>query len=137
MLDPVGVWRFVAGYAIAEETGERIELYGADPRGYGIFEPGGRMMAMLEASGRVAGKSEAEMAELYRSMVAYSGRWSVDAEKFITEVDLASDPSLVGTTQVRYYTYDGQIMSLRTPPMALPAFNGRNAVIYADWKRES
>jgi hypothetical protein len=137
MLDLVGVWRFIAGYAIAEETGERIELYGADPRGYGIFEPSGRMMAMLEASGRVAGKSEAERAELYRSMVAYSGKWSVDAEKFITEVDLASDPSLVGTTQVRYYAYDGQIMSLRTPPMALPAFNGRNAVIYADWKRES
>ncbi len=137
MLDPVGVWHFAAGYAIAEGTGELIELYGDDPRGYGIFEPGGRMMAMLEASGRVAGKSEAEMAELYRSMVAYSGKWSVDAEKFITEVDLASDPSLVGTTQVRYYTYDGQIMSLRTPPMALPAFNGRTAVIFADWKRKS
>ncbi len=136
MLDPVGVWRLIAGYAIAEETGERIELYGADPRGYGIFEPGGRMMAMLEASGRVAGKTEAEMAGLYRSMVAYSGKWSVDAEKFITEVDLASDPNLVGTTQVRYYTYDGEIMSLRTPPMALSVFNGRNAVIYADWRRE-
>ena len=60
MLDPVGVWRFIAGYAIAEETGEHVELYGADRRGYGIFEPGGRMMAMLEASGRVAGKSEAQ-----------------------------------------------------------------------------
>ena len=137
MLDPVGVWRFIAGYAIAEETGERIELYGAEPRGYGIFEPGGRMMAMLGASGRVPGESVSEMAELYRSMVAYSGKWSVDAEKFITEVDLASDPSWVGTTQVRFYTYDGQIMSLRTPPVALPAFNGRTAVIYAEWQREA
>jgi hypothetical protein len=137
MLDPVGVWRFVAGYAIAEETGERVELYSADPRGYGIFERGGRMMAMLEASGRVAGKSEAEMAELYRSMIAYSGKWSVDGEKFATEVDLASDPNLVGTTQVRYYKYDGQIMSLRTPPIEVPAFNGQTAVVYADWKRES
>jgi hypothetical protein len=55
MLDPVGVWCFVAGYAIAEDTGERIDLYGADPRGYGIFERGGRMMALLEAGGRVGG----------------------------------------------------------------------------------
>jgi len=132
MLDPVGVWRFVAGYAIAEDTGERIDPYGADPRGYGIFDRGGRMIALLEASGRVAGKSEAQMAELYRSMIAYSGKWSVDGEKFVTEVDIASDPSLVGTSQIRYYTYDGEIMSLRTPPMALPAFNGRKAVIYAD-----
>lgn len=137
MLDPVGVWRLIAGYAIAEETGERIELYGLDPRGYAIIERGGRMMAMLGASGRAAGKSEAEMAELYRSMIAYSGRWSVDAEKFTTEVDLASDPSLVGTTQVRYYAYDGRTWSLRTPPMIIPAFDGRTAVIYADWKREA
>jgi hypothetical protein len=136
MLNPVGVWRFIAGYAIAEETGERTDLYGAEPRGYAIFDAGGRMMGMLEASGRVAGDSETEMAELYRSIIAYSGKWSVDAEKFITEVDLASDPSLVGTAQVRYYTYDGQMMSLRTPPMALPRFGGRTAVIYADWKRE-
>jgi lipocalin-like protein len=136
MLDPVGVWCFVAGYAIAEDTGERIDLYGADPRGYGIFERGGRMMALLEAGGRVAGQTEAEMAELYRSVIAYSGKWSVDAEKFVTEVDLASDPGLVGTSQVRYYTYDGEIMSLRTPPLALPGFNGRRAVVYADWKRE-
>jgi lipocalin-like protein len=135
MLDPVGVWRFVAGYAIAEDTGERIDLYGADPRGYGLFDPGGRMIMLLEATGRVAGQTEAEMAQLYRSMIAYSGKWSVDAEKFVTEVDLASDPSLVGTSQVRYYTYDGEIMSLRTPALALPGFNGRIAVVYADWKR--
>ena len=37
MLNPVGVWRFIAGYAIDEQTGERIDLYGAEPRGYGIF----------------------------------------------------------------------------------------------------
>jgi Lipocalin-like domain len=137
MFDPVGAWRLIAGYAIVEQTGERIELYGPDPRGYAIIAHGGRMMAMLGASGRVAGKSEAEMAELYRSMIAYSGKWSVDTEKFTTEVDLASDPSLVGTTQIRYYTYEGQLWSLRTPPIAIAAFDGRPAVIYADWKREA
>ena len=61
---------------------------------------------------------------------------AVEGEKFVTEVDLASDPNLVGTSQVRYYTSDGESMSLRTPPMAGPAFNGQKAVIYADWKRE-
>jgi lipocalin-like protein len=94
------------------------------------------MMMLLEATGRMADQTQAEMAQLYRSMLAYSGKWSVDAEKFVTEVDLASDPSLVGTSQVRYYTYDGEIMSLRTPALALPGFNGRIAVVYADWKRE-
>jgi hypothetical protein len=95
------------------------------------------MIAMLEASGRVTGNSMAEMSELFRSLIAYSGKWSVDAEKFVTKVDLASDPSLVGTSQVRYYTFDGETLSLRTPPIALPAFDGRKAIVYADWERET
>jgi hypothetical protein len=126
----------VAGYVVAEETGERTELFGAAPRGYAIFDADGRMMAILAASDRVAGTSVADMAELFRSMVAYSGRWSIDGERFVTEVDLASDPSWIGTAQVRYYAFDGRTLSLRTALIQHPSFPGRMAVVYAEWERE-
>ena len=76
------------------------------------------------------------MAELFRSMVAYGGKWSIDREKFVSEVDIAADPGWVGTTQVRYYTSDGQTLSLRTAPLELPSHPGRKAVVYADWEKE-
>jgi lipocalin-like protein len=135
MLDLVGVWRLVDLYALAE-TGERTQLIGAGLSGYAVFEPGGRMMAIVTASNRATGRSVPELAELFLSMGAYSGKWSVDAEKFITVVDLAWDPSWVGTSQIRYYTFDGRTLSLRTAPIELPAFPGRKAIAYADWERE-
>jgi lipocalin-like protein len=136
MLDLVGVWRLVSGYAIAQETGERVELFGDDPVGYAIFEPGGRMMTIVTANNRIRGASVSAMSELFRSMVAYSGKWAIDGDKFITKVDLASDPGWVGTAQVRYYTYDGETLSLQTAPLEHPSFPGKTAIVYADWRKE-
>jgi hypothetical protein len=136
MLDLVGVWRLIASYVVVEETGERTELLGSEPYAYAIFEPGGRMMVIGQAKNRAPGTSTAAMAELFRSMVAYSGKWSIESEKFVTKVDIAADPGWVGTTQVRYYTFDGQTLSLRTAPLELPSLPGRKAVVYADWEKE-
>jgi hypothetical protein len=136
MLDLVGVWRLVASYVVLEETGERTELLGSEPRAYAIFEPGGRMIMIGTANDRMPGTSTAAAAELFRSMVAYSGKWSVDSEKFVTEVDVAADPGWVGTQQIRYYTFVGQTLSLRTAPFELPSFPGQKAVVYADWEKD-
>lgn len=135
MPDLVGVWRLVGGYAIAQESSERVELFGNDPIGYAVFEPGGRMMVIAAASDRIPGVSTPEMAQLFKSMVAYSGKWSIDSEKFVTEVDLASDPSWIGNAQVRYYAFDGQTLSLRTAPLEHPSFPGMKAIVYADWRK--
>jgi hypothetical protein len=137
MLDLAGVWRLVASYVVFEDTGERTELLGYEPSAYAIFEPGGRMMVIGHAKSRIPGTSTAAMAELFRSMVAYSGKWSIDSEKFVTEVDIAADPGWVGTKQVRYYTFDGETLSLRTAPLEIPSFAGRKGIVYADWVRDA
>jgi Lipocalin-like domain len=135
-LDLVGVWRLVGGYAIAQATGQRVELFGNDPQGRAIFDPGGRMVVIVAASNRVPATTISAMAELFRSMVAYSGKWFVDGDKFITEVDLAADPAWVGKPQIRYYTFDGQTLSLRTAPVEHSSFAGGTAIVYADWRKE-
>ncbi len=136
MMDLIGVWRFVAGYAVVEGTGERIEFLGPEPRGYGIFEPGGRVMAILTAGKRVSGIAPAELGELFRSMIAYTGKYFVEDDRIVIKVDVAADPAKVGTTQTRYYTFDGQILSLRTAPMEIPSLPEKKAIVYADWERE-
>ena len=99
MLNLVDVWRLTASYVVVEGSGERTELLGPEPYAYAIFEPGGRMMVIGHAKNRTPATSTAAMAKLFRSMVAYSGKWSIDSEKFVTEVDIAADPGWVGTTQ--------------------------------------
>ena len=117
----VGVWRLKSAVIIDQESGERTETYGANVLGRAIFEATGRMIVMLVPSGRSHADSDADAAQLFRSMVAYSGRWSIDGEKFVTRVDMAWEPSWIGTEQVRYYAFDGQTLSLRTAVIEVPA----------------
>ena len=136
-LNLVGVWRLESSYFVAQETGERRDIFGPQPFGYVIFEASGRMLALITPAGRTPPASPTEMAALFRSMAAYTGRWAIDGEQFITQVDGAWDPSWVGTDQVRYYTFDGQTLSLRTMLIDHPAFPGQKVIGYLDWHREA
>ena len=137
MLNLVGAWRLVSGYFVAQDTGDRRDIFGAEPFGRAVFDPNGRMLVLITPAGRSPAESTSEMAALYKSMAAYTGRWSIDGEKFVTKVDGAWDPSWVGTEQVRYYTFDGETLSLRTAPIEHPAFAGQMVIGYLDWQREA
>jgi Lipocalin-like domain len=137
MIDLVGTWRLKSAYFVAQGTGERLDVLGADPFGYAVFEPGGRMISILTADVRARAAAAADMATLFKSMVAYTGRWSIDGEKFVTQVDGAWDPSWVGTEQVRHFEYDGHALSVRTAPLSHPSFPGEEVIGYVDWEREA
>jgi hypothetical protein len=137
MLNLVGVWRLRAGYFVAQDTGDRHDIFGAEPFGRVVFEPDGRMIVLITPAVRTPSESASEMAAMFKSTAAYTGRWSIDGEKFTTEVDGAWDPSWVGTEQVRYYTFDGHTLSLRTMPIEHPAFPGQKVIGYLDWQREA
>ena len=70
-------------------------------------------------------------------MIAYTGRWSIDGEKFVTKVDGAWDPDWVATEQVRPYALDGQTLSIRTAPIEHPSFPGPKVIGYVDWQRDA
>jgi len=136
MLDLVGAWRLMAAYFVGQETGDRLDLFGPEPFGSVIFAPTGRMIVLITSAGRTPATSSSEMAALFKSMVTYTGRWTLDGEKLVTQVDGAWDPRWVGTEQVRYYAFDGQTFSVRTAPIEHPALPGQRAIGYLDWQRE-
>ena len=49
----------------------------------------------------------------YRS---YCGNYTDDGEKLVTRVDPASDPSWIGSDQVRRVRFEGERMVLTPPP---------------------
>jgi hypothetical protein len=102
-----------------------------------VFEPGGRLIVLITSSARRPGASDTEMAALYKSMVAYTGRWSVDGDTLITQVDGSWDPTWVGTEQVRHLVYDGHTLSAHTEPVEHPSFPGQQVIGYLDWERET
>jgi Lipocalin-like domain len=135
-LNLVGAWRLTASYFVDQQTGQRCGEFEADVFGSAVFDPNGRMMALITTGARTKAESDSDRAALFKSMVAYTGTWSVDDEKLVTQVDGAWEPTWIGTAQVRYYAFDGQTLSLRTAPIQIPAFPGRDVIGYLDWRRD-
>jgi hypothetical protein len=136
-MDPVGAWRLKSAYFVAQRTGDRVDVLGTEPFGYALFESSGRMVSLLTSGAGTRAAWASDPAALHNSMVAYTGRWSVDGDKIVMQVDGAWDPSWVGTEQIRHFTFDGRTLSLRTAPIEHPSFPGENVIGYVDWEKEA
>jgi len=115
--DLTGTWKLVTAWTI-RAGGERTPMYGEHPNGFLIYTREGRMMAILthgdrkRLSGNRATSSEAERAEAFSTVLAYGGPFSIEANKVIHHVDIASYPNFVGTDQVRYMKLEGDRLTL-------------------------
>ena len=103
----LGIWRLVSFEVEFQATGEREHIRGKNPTGYIIFTPEGRMMVVLTNEGRKVPKTDQDRADLFNSMVAYTGIYRIEDDKWITKVDVSGNPALVGTEQARFFRVDG------------------------------
>ena len=105
----VGVWK-LAGGAMTDPSGKQVGVpYG--PRGMGLVSltADGRMMAVL-IDGRAKLPDGAK-----REYSSYCGNYTFDGTTLITTVDAASDPSRMGSQQVRKVRFEGERMILVPP----------------------
>ncbi len=77
-------------------------MYGPDPRGAIVFGAG-LMAVVIAASGRAPPEDEAGMASAFRGMMAYTGRFTVEGDRIVTEVDAAWHPAWENTRQPRFF----------------------------------
>jgi len=115
---PVGTWKLVSCVYEDAQTKERTLPYGVHPKGYAILTPEGRLMALITAEGRKAPRTAEDRDVAFRSAVAYSGRYRVDGNKFVTTVDIAWHEAWVGTDQVRFFKRVGDRLHIESPPTA-------------------
>jgi hypothetical protein len=69
-------------------------------------------------------------------MIAYTGKYRVENDKFITTVDLAWYEAWVGTEQVRFFRVDGDKLSIITAPMPNPNKPDGTMIGTVVWERE-
>ena len=86
------------------------EPYGGKGLGRVMFNADGRMMAVT-CDGRPDLPAGTE-----RSYSSYIGSYTFDGERLVTRVDGASDPSRIGSDQVRGVRFEGERMVLSPPP---------------------
>jgi Lipocalin-like domain len=131
----LGSWKLISWVQEFQDGSEPRPEYGKNPIGYIIFTPEGRMMAILEGEGRKSPKTDEERVKLFRSMIAYSGMYRLEGDKWITKVDVAWHPDRRGSEQMRFFKLEGDRLYVSTPWMPSPNFGGKVIRSLLVWER--
>ena len=130
----IGNWKLVSWQVVTD--GEVRDLFGSKPKGYLILTREGRSMAVTTAEARTSGESEAERAALHKSMLAYTAKYRVEGDEFITTVDASWNESWNGTEQRRRFRVDGDKLFIESAPAPSILFPGKVDFRRIVWERE-
>ena len=129
-----GTWKVLSAVVEDAQTKEKTPLYGEHPKGYLILLPSGRMMALLVSEGRKVAQTDEERAAAYRSMVAYTGKFTIEGNKWTTQPDVAWNEGYM-MDQVRYFKLDRDRLIVETAPAMSPDF-GKVVRFTVVWQRD-
>ena len=118
----VGTWRLVSYEVEAQATGQRGPIMGEKPTGYATFLPEGRVFFVLTGEGRKPASTDQERAALLGTVIAYTGKYTLDGDKWTTDVEVAWNPEWVGTKQVRTFAIKDDRLMVTTPWRLMPNF---------------
>jgi ribosomal protein L31 len=127
-----GRWNLTEFKREFSDTREVIDVMGPAPSGTLSVSDDGYVAVLITAAGRTA---ETPPEKLFATLMAYSGPCTVDAQRFITNVELAWHPAWVGTQQVRNYTIAGDELRITTDEQTHPAYPGRLGRGILVWRR--
>jgi hypothetical protein len=135
----VGTWKLVSASSTTAK-GERNETpYGPNPAGFLTYTGDGRVSALISYGGRkpisVGGGSATlleEQAEAFKTFLAYAGRYTVSGDTVSHHVEISSIQSYVGKELVRSVKFQGDRITLITPPAPM---NGKIQTVELIWQR--
>ena len=106
----VGTWKLLHATALDAAGTARPAPYGGKALGRVTFTADGRMMSVV-----CDGRKELPPG-VSREYSSYCCNYTYNGEKLVTRVDAASDPSRIGSDQVRGVRFEGERMVLIPPP---------------------
>jgi hypothetical protein len=109
MTSAIGTWRLVRAVS-RDATGNELPApYGGHATGRVTLGADGRMMAVTcDGRREIPGGGKREYS-------SYCGNYTFDGKQLITRVDAASDPTRLGSDQIRDVRFEGDLMVLRPP----------------------
>jgi hypothetical protein len=131
----VGTWKLVSASSTTS-TGERNETpYGLNPMGFLTYSADGRVTALISYGGRKplsVGSRMEEQAKAFKTFLAYAGRYTLNGDRVTHHVEISSIQSYVEKDLIRHVKFQGDQITLLTPPTRL---NGKTQTIELIWRR--
>ena len=129
----IGGWTLVTAQ-MQFEDGTTIDMHGPEPLGSVVFT-GKRMSAIITHRSRPA-RTNDNLGDLFKTMLAYAGRYSIEGDELVTAVDTAWVPECVGTTQRRAIEIEGDTLSIRTAKQPSLMQQGKVMTGVLTWQRD-
>ena len=124
----IGTWKLLSFYDESVETGKRANVLGENPRGLLILTTDDRIALTLLDRSRQPAKgavpTDAEAAELFKTMLAYVGKYQLDptpteaGAKMVIRSEVASNPRIEGVDRGFFVRVDGNKLIFKTDPPA-------------------
>ena len=89
----LGTWKLVSYETEVQATGEKEPAMGQNPTGYVAFNAEGRVFLVLTGEARKPAKTSLERAELFTTLIAYTGTYRVEGDKWTTRSRWRGFPS--------------------------------------------
>jgi hypothetical protein len=131
----IGIWKLISWQVISEKE-ETQNVFGSHPKGYLILTREGRSMALTTADNRKGGMGDAERAALHKSMLAYTGKYRIEGNDFITTVDVSWNEVWNGTEQRRHFRIEGDKLLIDSTPGPSIVFPGKTDFRRLVWERD-
>jgi len=131
-----GVWKLDSFLFEDAQTKEKKGLFGEHPKGFMMLLPTGRMAGIITADGRKVPQSDPERVASFQSLIAYSGKFRLEGNKFITSVEVAWNEAWVGTDQARTFKLEGDKLFIISATQPNVSFGGRTMTGILSWDRE-
>jgi len=131
----IGTWKLVSWQVIIENEPPQ-NVFGSHPKGFLILTREGRSIVVTTAENRQAGMGDAERAALHKSMLAYSGKYRIEGNDFITIVEVSWNEEWNGTEQRRHFRIEGDKLFIESAPGPSVVFPGKTDFRRIVWERE-
>jgi len=132
-----GVWRLTSlKLQVVGDASQAKDVFGAEPKGYLIFTKEGRMSAVVSATNRKPPANDADNIALMKSFLAYTGKYTIEGDKWTTKVDVSWNEVYSTQDQVQFFTIEGDRLAVRTAERESGVFPGKKVVASLTWERE-
>jgi hypothetical protein len=78
--------------------------------------------------------TDTERIQLYNSMIAYAGAYTIEGDKVIHHIDISWNATRTGTDETRFFKVDGDTLTIKTAPNKSP-IDGREGIGILVWER--
>jgi hypothetical protein len=130
-----GTWKLIS-WLTRFDGGDAVEPFGPNPNGRLVLTPDSHWIIIIIGANPKPAKTIEEKAALLDSVVAYSGKYTVEGDKITIHVDMSSNEIRANQDQTRFFHIEDDKLTIRTPEIVSAVRPGQKAVGIITLERE-